>query len=502
MSTRATVDLVSLKELQAKRDALRGVELFAYTQELRSVMVSPVHTCPPEETIRNVIQIMADKGVSCMVAVDETGWPIGILTERDVIRRIASVEECDPSQTLLGELMTHDPITLTPSDSVYRAMFLLSSRGIKHLPLVEEGQVVGIVTLRQLLKLRYPEPMMLIAGIAEARTAEDLREIKSRMPRLAATKLSMGTRAYDVVTMLSLINQDLHRRAFELAIEKHGEPPARCSLFLTGSHGRLENLLSTDQDYGIVIENVKNGAEANEYYADVSGTFTQWLETIGFIRCPGEVMGTNPVWRKSLANWKLQLDYWIGEQVKHVGRFVTVFYDAIPIWGEDSLFRDLNDHAFELISRHHEILRILHEEESGHRVPTGLLGRFITERKGEHRGEFDIKRSGLLFVVEGVRILALRHGVRETATLKRISKLVDGGHIASDDGEYFEGAYRFLLHFALDSQVTKAMEDEKIDTYVNPRRLSSRNQEMLRHAYKAVSTLQDVIASEFGQLVI
>ncbi len=86
--------------------------------------------------------------------------------------------------------------------------------------------------------------------------------------------------------------------------------------------------------------------------------------------------------------------------------------------------------------------------------------------------------------------------------MRRIGELVGGGHLHPDDGEYFEGAFRFLLHFALDSQVEKAMEDEEIDTYVNPSLLSPRKREMLRHAYKAVSKLKDVIASEFGQLVI
>ena len=60
----------------------------------------------------------------------------------------------------------------------------------------------------------------------------------------------MGMRAYDVVVMLSLINQDIHRKAFELAIRDTGDPPGACCLFLTGSHGRLENLL--DEEYETV----------------------------------------------------------------------------------------------------------------------------------------------------------------------------------------------------------------------------------------------------------
>ena len=150
-------------------------------------------------------------------------------------------------------------------------------------------------------------------------------------------------------------------------------------------------------------------------------------------------------------------------------------YPWIPLAAR---IHELMDHAHILLGQHYEVLRMLHEEEGSHRVPTAMFGRWITERSGEHRGEFDIKRSGLIFVVEGVRILALLHG------------------------EYFEGAYRFLLHFALNAQVEKAVEDGHIDTYLNPSSLSSREKEMLRHAYKAVASLQELIASEFGELVI
>lgn len=501
MRPRATMDLASLRKLREQREALRGVELFSYSEDLRSVMVSPVLTCGPDEPVRAAVARMAAQGITSVVVVDEHQAPLGIVTDHDVLRLVAGGR----LEVSVAEVMTADPLTLSPDDTVYRALFLLSSRGIKHLPLVDGGRLAGIVTLRQLLKLRYPEPMTLIAGIAGARDVEALARIKARLPRLAASRLGRGSRAYDVVVMLSLINQDLHRRAFELACERAGEPPAACCLYVTGSHGRLENLLVTDQDHGLILadgENERDRTRAEEYYAGVAETFAGWLEEIGFPRCEGDVMATNPIYRLPLAAWKAQFDGWITHQVKHLGRYMTLFFDARPVHGDEALFRELSGHAFDLLGRHHEVLRILHEEESGHRVPTGLLGRFITERSGKHRGQFDIKRSGLIFVVEGVRILALSYGVRETETLKRITRLVDGGHLHADDGEYFEGAYRFLLHFALDAQVEKAMKDEEIDTYVNPNLLSHRNRNMLRHAYKAVSSLQDLIATEFGEVAI
>jgi CBS domain-containing protein len=509
MKSRATVDLVSLRDLQSKREALRGSELFSYSEDLRSVMASPVLTCGPEESVKSAVEKMASGGVSSVVIVDDRLEPLGILTDRDIMRRIVRSERFDIATTPVSSVMTSELIMLTPDDTLYRALFLLSSKGIKHLPLVEPekgGRLAGIVTMRQLLKLRYPEPMTMISAISVATELEALAEIKKKMPRVAAIRLSRAARAYDVAVMLSLVNQDLHRKAIEIVLESLGEPPVEFSIFVTGSHGRLENLLATDQDWGLVIAD-QTGNSTDEsvsagYFAAFSERLVDALERVGFERCSGEVMGVNPIWRKNLGSWKVQLTHWIEAQVPNLGRYMTVLFDARHLCGKGELFDGLMDHAFDLLARHHEVLRILHEEESGHRVPTGLLGRFITERSGEHRGKFDLKRSGLIFVVEGIRILALRHGIRETSTLRRIAKLVEAGGLHSDDGEYFEGAFRFLLHYALDAQVGKAMEHEEVDTYVNPNLLSPRNQEMLRHAYKAVSRLQDLIAGEFGKLVI
>jgi len=501
MKRRAWIDIASLRKLQERRESLRPAELFPYSDVIRPVMVSPVYTCLPEADVQETIRTMSERKISCVVIVNTDGEPLGILTERDIINRIVAREE-DISSAPVEKFMTRDPKTLSPDDTLYRALFLLSAKGIKHLPLVEEGRIAGIITLRQLLKLRYPEPMTLIEGISQAEDIDILRSIKDRLPRLAASKLSMGMRAYDVVVMLSLLNQDIHRKVFELAVQDTGDPPGPCCLFLTGSHGRLENLLTTDQDHGFIISDDIPDKVAEEYFSSLAHTFSAWLEEIGFVKCPGEVMAVNPVWRKTLSQWKAQVDQWIIRQVPHMVRYVTVFFDAIPVYGDEALFQDLMDHSFALLGRHYEVLRMLHEEEGGHKVPTGVFGRFITERRGEHRGEFDIKRSGLIFVVEGVRILALLHGVRETTTVKRIGSLVDGGHINPDDGEYFEGAYRFLLHFALNAQVEKVVEEEGIDTYVNPRHLSSREKEMIRHAYRAVASLQDLIATEFGELVL
>ena len=500
--TRAAVDIDSLKRLQETKESLKQVEAFPYRESLRSVMEADVLTCKPDETLKNVFKQMAGQGVSSIIVVDHKAHPVGIFTERDIMQRVVTVDNIDPETTPVSKVMTRDTTILHPDNTIYRALSVLHESGVKHLPLVEKDRLAGIVTLRQLLKLRYPEPLALIEGIKDATDVATLKAIKNKLPEMAEERLQSGRLTYDIVAMISLINRDIHRQALKLAAEGLGEPPAPYCLYVTGSHGRLENLLTPDQDHGIIIADNEENYQYDQYYIDLSCKFSEYLDQIGFVWCPGYIMSCNPIWRKSLSEWKQQIRYWFESQVREMGRFVTVLFDAAPIAGDIDLFKELNNYAFDELAKHHEVLRVLHEEEGGHRVPLGFLGRFLTEKDGEHRGELDVKRSGLIFEVEAIRILSLQNGVRETGTLKRIAQLVENGFIHANDGEYFEAAYQVLLHYALKSQVSKASRGEKIDTYIDPRILSPRDKEILRDAFKAVSSLQDLVASEFGELVI
>ena len=500
--SRAAVDLESFKHLQETRDSLKRVESFPYRENLRSIMDPEVYTCSPRCTLRNVIRDMATRNISSVIVIDHAMQPVGILTERDIMKRVIADEGVDLDSTPISRVMTSDPVTLHPENTIYRALSVLTDSKVKHLPLIEDGKLVGIITMRQLLKLRYPEPLTLIEGIRDATEVATLRAIKNKLPKMAEERLESGRTAYDIVVMISLINRDIHRRALELAAEGLGVPPVPYALYLTGSHGRLENLLTPDQDHGMIIADSEQNYQYDQYFIDLGVRFSDFLDQIGYAYCPGFLMSSNPLWRKSLTEWKQQVHYWFEAQVRELGRYVTVLFDASVIAGEVDLFKELKDYAFTILARHHEVFRVLHEEEGRHRVPLGFLGRFVTDKEGLHRGQLDVKKSGLIFVVETIRILSLQHNIRETGTLKRIAKLVEDGHIHANDGEYFESAYQVLLHYALKSQVSKASRGEKLDTYIDPRILSPRDKETLRHAYKAVATLQDLVASEFGQLVI
>ena len=160
--SRAAVDRESLKTLQETKQQLAGEESFPYSEYLRSVMDTNVYTCPLDSMVRDVLKDMAARNISSAIVVDSMDNPVGILTERDIMQRIITRDGLNTAQTPVSEVMTPDPITLEPGNTIYRALSVLSVSGAKHLPLVENGKVIVMVSIGYIVKAVISEKDFLI----------------------------------------------------------------------------------------------------------------------------------------------------------------------------------------------------------------------------------------------------------------------------------------------------------------------------------------------------
>lgn len=95
---------------------------------------------------------------------------MGLLTDRDLALRVIGLE-LDPKQTLLHDIMSPEPVTLSPEDSEQQAIMLMRARHVRRIPIVEDGRIVGIVTLDDLL-LTGSVDRATAASIIEAQLAE------------------------------------------------------------------------------------------------------------------------------------------------------------------------------------------------------------------------------------------------------------------------------------------------------------------------------------------
>jgi CBS domain-containing protein len=116
---------------------------------LGEVMAPAVVSVAPEDTLGEAAQKMVDEGVGSAVVLDH-GRLIGILTERDLLNAVAG--RVHSSEARVREWMTEDPVTASSSTSAEEAVRTMLERGFRHLPVVEEGRTVGVVSLREVVR--------------------------------------------------------------------------------------------------------------------------------------------------------------------------------------------------------------------------------------------------------------------------------------------------------------------------------------------------------------
>lgn len=119
--------------------------------KIEDVMIKDVLTIEVHDNVLNATKKMNERGVGCIIAVDE-GKPVGILTERDILRRIV-VEKRDPEKTKVKEVMSTPLITGKPEMVVEDAIKIIILNRIKKLPILSEEKLVGIITLFDIVRL-------------------------------------------------------------------------------------------------------------------------------------------------------------------------------------------------------------------------------------------------------------------------------------------------------------------------------------------------------------
>ncbi|MFC0471644.1 DUF294 nucleotidyltransferase-like domain-containing protein [Halalkalibacter kiskunsagensis] len=214
-------------------------------------------------------------------------------------------------------------------------------------------------------------------------------------------------------------------KAVCLALEKTesewGEPPAHFAFFLMGSGGRLEQSFWSDQDHGLVFESSNEEDEA--YFLHLGREIVYVLEKVGYERCDGKVMASNPKWCCSYSDWEKQLNSWLHEDKWETLRYILTFVDARSISGEYEMVRRLKQTLFKMIHGQPRLLRRLTENTGRLKKGLGLFNQLLVETKGKHKGKFDFKQIVLFPYVNGLRLLAIEQHILSTSTIERFQQL-------------------------------------------------------------------------------
>lgn len=109
-----------------------------------------VVTIRPEQTLREAARLMAENNIGALVVVNEARQTVGIISERDIIR-IASKHE-DAFAQPVSQVMTRDVITGIPQDDLIAVAHAMTEKRFRHLPIVDKGELVGIISIGDVVK--------------------------------------------------------------------------------------------------------------------------------------------------------------------------------------------------------------------------------------------------------------------------------------------------------------------------------------------------------------
>lgn len=118
------------------------------TDSVRRVMASPVVTLTPETSLRAAATTLHDAGVGAAPVVGPTGL-VGVVSERDVMHAVA--DRGDPDDIWVADVMTQEVVAVDPDEPIIEGTMLMLDAGVRHLPVVECGEVIGMVSMRDML---------------------------------------------------------------------------------------------------------------------------------------------------------------------------------------------------------------------------------------------------------------------------------------------------------------------------------------------------------------
>jgi signal-transduction protein with cAMP-binding, CBS, and nucleotidyltransferase domain len=167
---------------------------------------TPVAKVGETATVREVADLMANYSVGCVVVVDADRRPIGIVTDRDLCTRVVA-RRLDPAATAVAAVMTK-PAQVARSDEPLEAVAArMRQAGVRRLPVVEDGRLVGIVALDDLVTslgselswLGSAAKLEVREGLREARSSRRRAELEETLASLEASALATGREAFDFV---------------------------------------------------------------------------------------------------------------------------------------------------------------------------------------------------------------------------------------------------------------------------------------------------------------
>ena len=441
--------------------------------------------CDPGTSLQQAAHAMAESGSSSVLVELENG-EFGILTDYDLRTRV--VAKGLPLGTPVRNVLTTPVFTVRADQAAGDVLLAMLDHGIRHVPVLSANdEVLGVITDIDLLAAQARRSFVLRRAIADAGSAEELRDVGARlMPTLVALHQG-GLAAEQLGAIISVVIEALVRRMTQLFEQAAGPPPAEFAWLWLGSHGRREAAPSSDVHSGLVWED-GGGDAARAYMHRMAEQVADLLSSTGFNSDAHGVTAAGSVMVHPAGEWRETIESWLDARTSEALMAISILLDGRSV--------DRHRGAMAVFSAVHDarsrptVLRLLLRLALASKPPTGFLRDIVVEQSGEHRGSFDIKQGGLLPIVGIARYAGLAAGATSTSTVARLQAAGADGVLPESDATTLEEAWRLMTELRMKHQVRQLEEGSSPDDYVDPKALDALTRRNLREAFRLVASTQ------------
>ncbi|MCL6446640.1 MAG: CBS domain-containing protein [Armatimonadetes bacterium] len=459
---------------------------------------SPV-TCRLQTPVTSVARLMADYRISSVIVVDDAGYPVGLITEKDLVHKVVTRPSWQ-AENLSADLVMDEKLVRVQIDDFYnQALLAVVKHQVKHLVVMDGDKLAGILTLRDLIKTRSTGSLWVTDKIETAKNLDDLAKIGQEVDNFLNYLVAERASVPELFEIITEMHDRLTCRVIELCEQEmikkgYGPPPGEYCWVNMGSAGRKEQSLRTDQDNAIIY--AAGDPAGARYFQTLGARIAEELVRAGFAWCKGGVMASNPQWCRSLTQWKEVVTSWVVRAEPEDIRLLTILLDFRPVYGAKNLGQELWQHIFHVFQKPVKASHFLTEEEVRTRVPLTFFGGFATEKTGPHKNEINLK-TACRHIINCVRVFAVRNEIEEPSTLGRLARITKREIISKEDGEFVQNAFETLMMLRIRENLKKVRQGKEADNYINPYQLNKTEQSLLKDAFAAILRLQKLTSNHF-----
>ena len=450
-------------------------------------------TIGPNKSLREALTLIDEKKVGSILIVEDQHTILGILTRYDVLSRV-TLSDLDLS-TPISAVMTPDVKTLTVDDTAEMAGLLMSRFHIRHLPVLDRGELVGIISERDLFSLQRLSLSNISSAIRGTDDLAQLQKCADDIRTFARNLLGQGVQARQLTTLISHLNDVLTVRLIEIYAAKHQLNMTQFAWIALGSEGRSEQTIATDQDNALVFSDSATESQ-REVYLRFAGEVNQALNECGYPLCKGNIMASNPELCLTQHEWLIRFSRWIEQGNPQDLLNASIFFDFRVLAGNPDLLIPLKDYVRTKAAATPRFIKLMADNSLNIRVPLNWFGA-IEPKEIDGQKTIDLKMQGTAIIVDVARIYSLAFGIEAINTRERLAAIGRALNVPESESASWITAFEFLQTLRLAAQIGEAKIGGNPNV-IDIEKLNIVDRSILKEALSKVRSLQQHLQLDYA----